>query len=607
MRFAGAARRIPRSATLRRKNPQVTGFSCHGIETEAGRGPGLAVSAELLVNVTPQETRVAVIENGVVQEILVERSNRRGLVGNIYKGRVCRVLPGMQAAFVDVGLARAAFLHASDVRPPRGANRAVAPPRPDLDDEPPAGEMAPAPEPPHPDITELLHPGQELLVQVIKDPIGTKGARLTTHLSIPACYLVFMPGAGTVGVSQKIEDEAERTRLRELVRRLALRRGRDGARSGAQDRNLNRGPIRNQSCDPNRDRNGDPNRDQSAGTPAGDGAAAALAGNGGARDGFIVRTAAESVDEAQLTKDMEFLDRLWTNLHRRAAQARAPAMVHEDLALALRTLRELSGCEVERIRIDSRETVRRAIEFTRDYLPEITPRIELYSGERPIFDLYGVEDEIQKALSRKVTLKSGGHLVIDQTEAMTTIDVNTGGYVGFRNLEETIFKTNLEAAQAIARQVRLRNLGGIIIIDFIDMTSEEHRRQVLRALEKSLERDSTRTHLSSVSALGLVQMTRKRTRESLERQLCETCPTCSGRGTIKSPDTVCYEIFREILREARQYDAERLLVLASPEVIDTLVDEESAGFAELEAFIGKPITLQAETLYPREQYDVVLM
>jgi ribonuclease G len=379
-----------------------------------------------------------------------------------------------------------------------------------------------------------------------------------------------MPGAGTVGVSQKIEEEAERGRLRETIKRLNHQRA-------GSNRLIENG---NGSA-------GDSN------TPPG--------------DGYIVRTAAESVSEEFLAKDMEFLDRLWNNMQRRAGAATAPAMVHEDLGLALRTLRELSGSDVERVRIDSRETVRRAIGFTRDYIPEVTPRIELYAGERPIFDLYGVEDEIQKALSRKVDLKSGGHLVIDQTEAMTTIDVNTGAYVGFRNLEETIFKTNLEAAQAIARQLRLRNLGGIIIIDFIDMTSEEHRRQVLRALEKSLDRDSTKCHISNVSALGLVQMTRKRTRESLEHMLCDPCPTCSGRGTIKSPSTVCYELFREILREARQYDAERLLVLASPEVIETLVDEESAGFAELEAFVGKPITLQAETLYPREQYDVVLM
>ena len=527
------------------------------------------MSAELLINVTPQETRIAVIENGSVQEIMIERSNHRGLVGNIYKGRVNRVLPGMQAAFVDVGLERTAFLHASDIAPnvleenqPTDTGRF-----PLRNSGNRANEDARATE-----ITSLLHDGKEILVQVIKDPIGSKGARLTTHLSIPACYLVYMPGENTIGVSQKIAEELERQRLRDLCRSL--------------DRQLH-GPAQPPRQDP-----GNPFSEDQVEAP---------------KDGYIVRTAAESVSEEMLRKDMEFLDRLWRNLQERSAQVCAPGIVHEDLSLSLRTLRELGGIEIERIRIDSRETYRRMVEFSRRYIPELTMHIEHYGGERPIFDLYGVEDEIKKALQRKVQLKSGGHLVFDQTEAMTTVDVNTGAYVGFRNLEETIFKTNLEAAQAIARQLRLRNLGGIIIIDFIDMKSEEHRHQVLRALERSLDRDPTRSQVSSVSPLGLVQMTRKRTRESLEYVLSETCPTCEGRGTIKSSDTVCYEIFREILREARQFEPDRLLVLASPEVIDTLIDDESASFAELEAFIGKPITLQAESLYPREQYDVVLM
>jgi len=525
------------------------------------------VSAELLVNVTPQETRVAVIENGAVHEVHVERSSCRGLAGNIYKGRVRRVLPGMQAAFVEIGLQRAAFLHASDIAPAPAQQSADAELQSITGHAGAAHLMAAAERAngsarPIPNITELLREGQEILVQVIKDPIGTKGARLTGHISIPARYLVLMPAADSVGVSQKIEGTAERTRLRETVRNLA--RQADAAHSETNGANA-------------------------------------------ISDGYIVRTAAESVSEPMLRKDMEFLQRLWSRLNARIAEAKAPAMVHEDLPLVLRTLRELSGDTVERVRIDSRETVRKAVEFSRDYIPEVTANIEHYGGERPIFDLYGVEDEIQKALDRKVQLKSGGHLIVDQTEAMTTIDVNTGAYVGHRNLEETIFKTNLEATQAIARQVRLRNLGGIIIIDFIDMNNEEHRRQVLRALEKGLQKDPTKTHISGVSALGLVQMTRKRTRESLEHVLCETCPTCSGRGMIKSAETVCLEIFREVLRESRQFDTERLLVLASPEVIERLIDEESTGFAELEAFIGKSITLQAESLYPREQYDVVLM
>ena len=531
------------------------------------------MSAELLVNVTPRETRVAVIENGMLQETFIERANSRGLVGNIYKGRVCRVLPGMQAAFVDIGLERAAFLHASDIV--GAAEDPADEETPDAADTQHIARPVKQPcssEQPRPMkcITELVRDGQEVLVQVIKDPLGTKGARLTTHVSIPSCYLVFMPGAGTIGVSQRIEEEEERTRLRDLVTDLMRRR------TGA-----------NQLTE-----------------SVEDDAALAAALNG---DGYIVRTAAESASEELLLADMDFLAKLWADVQERTRGVKAPHRVHEDLPLVMRTLRELTGTEIERARIDSRETMASLVDFTQRFVPEMADNIEHYTGDRPIFDLYAVEDEIQKALERKVQLKSGGHLIIDQTEAMTTIDVNTGAYVGHRNLEETIFKTNLEATQAIARQLRLRNLGGIIIIDFIDMQSEDHKRQVLRSLEKSLARDHTKTNISEVSALGLVQMTRKRTRESLEHVLCDPCPTCSGRGSIKTADSVCYEIFREILREARQFDTEKLLVIASQEVIDTLVDDESASFAELEAFIGKPITLQVESLYSRENYDVVLM
>ena len=488
------------------------------------------MSEEILVNVTPQETRVALVENGVLQEVSIERARARGLVGNLYKGVVSRVLPGMQAAFIDIGLERAAFLHASDIftREVEGLK--------------PEGRR-------NETINQLLREGQELLVQVIKDPLGTKGARLTTHITIPSRYLVFMPEVTNVGVSQKIEDEAERARLKEII----------------------------------------------------------LAHGNGEAQGFIVRTAAEGVQDEALIADIDFLRKLWTSIRERAQTARPGSIVHEDLPLALRVLRDLVGSEMEKVRIDSRETYQRVAQFAEDFIPEVCDKIEYYPGERPVFDLYGVEDEIQKALERKVLLKSGGYLIIDQTEAMTTIDVNTGAYVGNRNLEETIFKTNLEAAQAIARQLRLRNLGGIIIIDFIDMLDEEHKRQVLRALEKSLERDHAKSHLSEVSSLGLVQMTRKRTRESLEHVLCSTCPTCGGRGSLKTPETVCYEIFREILREARQFDAQQLLVLAAQEVIDLLLDEESTSLAELESFIGKPIKLQVEALYTQEQYDVVLL
>jgi ribonuclease G len=477
------------------------------------------MSEEILINVTPRETRVALVENGVLQEIFIERARRRGLVGNIYKGKVCRVLPGMQAAFVEIGLERAAFLHASDV----GARH--------TEEEQVAGNGGS-------DITELLHEGQEVTVQVVKDPLGTKGARL------------FVPNVDTVGISQKIEDDAERVRLRDIIQLFMT--------------------------------------DEDGG-------------------GFIARTAAEGASSEALRADMLFLRKLWISISEKDATARPGEIVYEDLPLSIRVMRDMVDDQIERVRIDSRESFQRVQDFCSQFMPDLDTRVEYYPGERPIFDIYAVEDEIHKAIDRKVQLKSGGYLIIDQTEAMTTADVNTGGYVGHRNLEETIFKTNLEAAQSIARQLRLRNLGGIIIIDFIDMSDEEHKRQVLRALEKYLEKDHARTHITEVSSLGLVEMTRKRTRESLEHVLCETCPTCGGRASLKTPETACYEIFREILRESRQYDAQQLLVLASQEVVDLLLDEESTSLAELEAFIGKPIKFQVEALYTQEQYDVVPM
>jgi len=500
-------------------------------------------SEEILMNVTPRETRVAIVENGVLQEIYIERARKRGLVGNVYKGRVVRVLPGMEAAFVDIGLERAAFLHVSDIQ------ACVA-----LDSignghsngnvhSNGHGERTPV-------ITELVREGQEILVQVVKDPLGTKGARLTTHVTIPSRFLVYLPGSDAVGVSVKIEDEAERNRLKDVI-------------------------------------------------------SAARSEFGG---GYIVRTAGEGAEDDALRADMEFLQRLWASIQEKARTARAGSIVHEDLPLVQRVLRDFVGGSVEKVRVDSRETWERMLRFAELYVPGMQGRIEHYPGERPIFDLYGIEDELARALEKRVQLKSGGYLIIDQTEAMTTIDINTGGYVGHRNLEETIFKTNLEAAQAIARQLRLRNLGGIIIIDFIDMQSEEHRQAVFKALEKALERDHAKSNVCEVSALGLVEMTRKRTRESLEHVLCEPCPVCSGRGTIKTAETVCYEIFRELLRNARQYEGVRqFLVLAAQDVVDLMLEEESASVAELEAFIGVTIRFQAEVLYPREQYDVVLM
>ena len=326
-----------------------------------------------------------------------------------------------------------------------------------------------------------------------------------------------------------------------------------------------------------------------------------------AKGGFIIRTAAEGAAEEELHRDMDFLLKLWGSISIRAKNTFAPALVHEDLPLVIRTMRDLIHGEVEKIRIDSKETYKRVMEFSKHFIPDFLGRIEYYSGERPVLDMYSIEDELQKSLDRKVQLKSGGHLVIDQTEAMTTIDVNTGAFVGHRNLEETIYKTNQEAAHAIAKQLRLRNLGGIIIIDFIDMQEQEHARQVLRTLEKRVEKDHSKVTISEFTSLGLVQLTRKRTRESLEQILCEHCPTCNGRGTMKTPETVCYEIFREILREVRQFDGNKLLVIAAQTIVDMLMDEESASVAELEEFIGRPITFQVEPLYIREQYDIVLL
>ncbi|HKV98018.1 MAG TPA: ribonuclease G [Gammaproteobacteria bacterium] len=486
------------------------------------------MSEEILINVTPRETRVALLDNGVVQELYIERLQRRGLVGNIYKGKVSRVLPGMQAAFIDAGLERTAFLHAADVL--KSAYE-------DHNSEPAAP----------PDVRALLHEGQELLVQVLKDPLGTKGARLTTRISIPSRYLVFMPEGTGIGLSNRIEEDTERNRLRDLVQTFAESK----------------------------------------------------------RGGYIVRTAAEGAPAEALRADMLYLEKLWQTVAARAADTPAGQLVHADLPLSVRILRDLFGSVVEQVRVDSADAYARMREFATMFVPEMAPRIQLYDGARPIFDLYGIEDEIRKALERKVTLKSGGHLVIDQTEAMTTVDVNTGAYVGHRNLEDTILKTNLEAAQAIARQLRLRNLGGIIIIDFIDMTDSDHRQQVLQALHQALARDRAKNQVSEVSALGLVQMTRKRTRESLQHVLCMPCPVCQGRGALRTPETVCYDIFREILRVTRQFEVRELRVLAAQEVVGRLLDEESTGLAELEAQIGKPIRLQAETLYSQEQFDVV--
>jgi ribonuclease G len=528
------------------------------------------MSEEILINVTPRETRVALVENGMLQEVHVERASRRGYVGNIYKGKVSRVMPGMQAAFVEIGLDRAAFLHASDIVRPHAP----------LPEE---GAEAPTPAPlPTPPITELVRDGQEIVVQVVKDPIGTKGARLTTHLSIPSRYLVLLPYSRVLGVSVRIEDEDERQRLKDILAGLV-------APPVARPAPAVAGEAADEA-------------DEEAAHAGGSAAAAGMP-----RYGYIVRTNAEGQAPEAVAEDVAYLGRLWAAVCETIGRSRVGERIYEDLSLPLRALRDLMRPSVETVRIDSRETLERARAFVQRFMPELANRVEHYSGERPIFDLYGVEDEIQKALRKEVPLKSGGHLVIDQTEAMTTIDVNTGAFLGSRNLEETVFRTNLEAAQAAARQLRLRNLGGIVIIDFIDMADEEHRRQVLRQLNKSMARDHAKATVYDMSPLGLVEMTRKRTTESLARQLCEPCPTCAGRGIMKTAETVTYEIFREITRAVRQFEAKQLLVLAAPKVVNRILEEDSAAVAELEEFIGKTIRFQPEEHYSQEQYDVVLL
>jgi ribonuclease G len=493
---------------------------------------------DILINWSPQETRVAVVENSAVQELHIERTLERGLVGNVYLGRVARVLPGMQSAFIDIGLERAAFLHVADLMSSVNARHAD----PEL--------RATVPAVP---IEKQVFEGQALMVQVIKDPIGSKGARLSTQISIAGRLLVFLPQDQHVGVSQIIpleQREALRLRLQSLV-------------------------------------------DQ--GVPAGQGG------------GFILRTNGEDASDAELGEDIAYLRKTWARIRDAATRLPPMSLLHQDLNLLQRVLRDLVSEVTQSIRLDSREQFEKLLVFGREFMPAAAGKLQHYKGERPIFDLFGVDDEISRALGRRVDLKSGGYLIVDQTEALTTIDVNTGAYVGARNFDDTIFKTNLEAAGAIARQLRLRNLGGIIIADFIDMLREEHRDAVLQEFRKQLARDRVKTMVSGFSPLGLVEMTRKRTRESLAHMLCEPCEMCQGKGIVKTARSVAYDILREILREARQFSPKEFRVVASPSVIEILLDEESQHLAGLSDFIGKPISLHREAGMGQEQYDIVLM
>ena len=485
------------------------------------------MAEEFLINFTPEETRVASLQQGVVQELHIERNNSCGVVGNIYLGRVVRVLPGMQSAFVDIGLERSAFLHAGDIWEERVANGV---------------EQRP--------IEQVLSAGQSLRVQVQKEPIGTKGARLTTQISIAGRLLVYLPQDDHVGISQRIVDEEAREKLRARIQALL----------SPED-----------------------------------------------RGGFILRTVACEATDEELAADIVYLRRIWQEIKQRSVGMFPPVLLHHDLTLAQRVLRDFVTEETTAVLIDSRENFQKLKIFSQEYVQQVSDRLVHYTGDRPLFELHGIEDEIQKALARRVDLKSGGYLIFDQTEAMTTIDVNTGGFVGLRNFNDTIFKTNLEAALAVAHQLRLRNLGGIIIVDFIDMDDEQHQAAVLAEFKKALASDRTRITLSEFTQLGLIEMTRKRTRESLAQILCEPCPICSGRGEIKTAQTVCYEILRELLREARQFAARELRVIAAPVVIDKFLEEEAQALTMLSDFIGRPVSLHPESGYTQEQFDIVLM
>ena len=489
-------------------------------------------AVELLMNVTPNETRIALVETGMLREVHIERQAKRGIVGNIYKGRVTRVLPGMQSAFVDIGLEKAAFLHAADI---------VS--HTECVDESEQKQFKVK------SISELVHEGQDIVVQVVKDPLGTKGARLTTDITLPSRHLVFMPENSHVGVSQRIESEEERARLKALVEPFCDELG-----------------------------------------------------------GFIIRTATEGASKEELRQDAEFLKRLWRKVLERKSKYPTKSKIYGEPALPQRILRDFIGTNLEKIRIDSKLCFGEVKEFTDEFMPELSDKLVLYSGNQPIFDVYGVESAIQTALDKRVNLKSGGYLIIEQTEAMTTIDINTGAFVGHRNLEETIFNTNIEATKAIAQQLQLRNLGGIIIIDFIDMQTDEHRNRVLESLCDALSKDRVKTNVNGFTQLGLVEMTRKRTRESLEHVLCDECPTCHGRGRVKTVETVCYEIMREIIRVYHLFSSEQFVVYASPAVSEYLINEESHGLLpEVEMFIGKRVKVKTEQFYNQEQFDVVVM
>ncbi|MEW6427039.1 MAG: Rne/Rng family ribonuclease [Thermodesulfobacteriota bacterium] len=502
------------------------------------------MATDLLINATPYEIRIALVEHGTLVEFYQERPTEKGMVGNIYKGRVCRVLPGMQAAFVEVGLDRTGFLYVDDVQENGldlermvGQNGSCCC-EPSVEGGRPAGGGK--------NISDLLHEGQEVLVQVCKEPMGSKGARLSCHITIPCRNLVFMPMTDHIGISRKIADETQRQRLYQLISELR---------------------------------------------PAG--------------AGFIVRTLADAASREELEADMEFLLHIWSEINDIAAKAPVPSLVYADLDVILRVVRDIFSPQVDRVVVDDRATFDRVYRFVETFAPRLTGKVHLYEGEQPVFEAYGIEMDISRSLDRKIWLRCGGYIIIENTEALTVIDVNTGRYVGKTDLEETIFKTNMEAVKEISYQLRLRNIGGIIIIDFIDMEEESHRDEVFRALQEAFQKDKSRVNILKVSEFGLVQMTRKRNREDIGRMLCEPCPYCNGEGMVKSRRTVCYEIFRRISRQAAKIPVDEVIVRVNPQVADMMLNEEATVLAGLEVQTGKKLSIQICRDLHQERYEIL--
>ncbi|NOZ68369.1 MAG: Rne/Rng family ribonuclease [Deferribacteres bacterium] len=493
------------------------------------------MAGKIIINVTPEQTRVALLEsNTQLSELYIERKKDASLVGNVYKGKVVKILPGMQSAFVDIGLEKAAFLHAADVL--SGFDYSIF--GEDLEESVPINLP----------IEDMLQEGEDVFVQVSKDSIGSKGARVTSYITLPGRYLVLMPGVEHIGVSRKILDEAERTRLKDLI-------------SDLKPKNF----------------------------------------------GFIIRTASEGCTEEDLKKDIDYLMLLWDNIQKKKERVHAPHLLYSDLDIALRSVRDLLSHEIEKLIIDSKQEYNKLVEFVNTYFPKLASKIEFYEGTEPIFDAYGIELEIPKALGKRVWLKSGGNIIIDQTEALTSIDVNTGKFVGKASLEDTIFKTNMEAVKEIAYQIRLRNLGGIIIIDFIDMEKEENRQKLFSVFQEAMSKDRAKCTILEVSELGLIQMTRKRVRESLERVLCEPCPYCDGKGFVKSPATVCYEIFMELRRIAQTKKNCKIMITANSQVADLIYDDEREGIEAIERENGFKIIVKADKSFHQEYYEVATL